>query len=169
MKTNHILFAAATAVALSAGAAQANNLTGNIPLSGTQAAFCEHRYGMVQNPATLVVDLLTTANQTFSSYQVKCNTAFTRTITSANNGFLVGPAPGYNIDYEFQISGGGMTNTGGFQDLLTPLTQNFVATPGPGNQQSGTISVRVKDTVVPGSRPAGLYQDTLTIVVSPNP
>lgn len=166
MKTNHTLFAAATAVALLAGASQANNLSGNIPLSGAQAAVCEQRWNNGPTPGTLNVNLLTTAGQTFSSYNVRCNTAFTRTMTSANNGFLVGPA-GTQIDYEFGIGGGGIVNTGGNVDLLTPFVQSKGSTGGA--IQTGSITVRIKDTVVSGSIPAGVYSDTLTITVVPNP
>lgn len=166
MKTNHILFAAATAVALSAGAVQANNLSGNIPLSGSQGAVCEQRWNNGPTPSTLVVNLLTTSNQGFSSYNVRCNTNFTRTMSSANNGFLVGPL-GTQIDYEFSIGGGGITSTGGFVDLNVPFVQSRSSSGGA--IQTGSVTVRVKDTVVSGNIPAGLYSDTLTITVVPNP
>ena len=168
MKTNHSLLAAATAVALSASAAQANTLSGQINLSGTAAAECLQRWNMNVNPGTLVLDLATTAGQGFSSYTIKCNVGYTRTITSANAGKLVGPLPGYDIDYEFEIGGGGLTSTAGFQDLATPLVQSLPSTPGGGNQTGG-ITVRVKDTVVAGSKPAGVYADTVTIAIVPNP
>jgi len=161
MKTR-IILAAAAAVALSAGAAQAQS-SGSIGLSGTQAAACQARWNGANNPLPNL-NLFSTTNQGLSSWSVQCNRPYTRTISSANNGFLVGPG-GTQIDYEFGIGGGGLTNTGGLRDLNTPFVQNLGQ---PSGTQTGSVTARIKDVVTSGSIPAGDYTDVVTISVAPN-
>ncbi len=159
MKKAFFALAAAGALALGANADSSETFTvqGDVPL------VCQANNNSVANPE--IIDLTISAEQTLGSFTYVCNSAagFTRTISSASGGFLVGGSQ--SLPYNVSHGGGSGLGFSAIQ-LTTPKVTNLSGSTAFIAGQTGSIRAQVSGST--SGLFAGTYSDDITLVVTAN-
>jgi spore coat protein U-like protein len=117
--------------------------------------------------AVLPIDLSTTASQTLSDIVYTCNNpaGFTRTISSAEGGFMRHVGGTETIEYRIAHSGGDLA-TPGLISLATPYVSSHTASSAYALGRTATLRLAMRK--IYNDLLAGKYVDTITITIVGN-